>query len=922
MLARMVIFLPSRRAALSLRESFLRVSAGRPLLLPRIEPLGDADEDALLLSPLSSLLPADMPSENFTLKRLFLLARLVQKQKQQTATSGERIDYALKLATPLAELLDELEREEITLNTIDEIVPDTFAAHWQITVEFLKILSRHWPEIAREERLVSTGSYNSQVLKALAQHWQDVPPVAPVIAAGTTGSNPATAALLTAIARLSQGFVVLPGLDTQADETYFEHLEESHPQWGMAQLLKKLDCTRADVQVIGQVATARVTLMSEVMRPAETSDAWQKLKLDKQEALKGIKYIPCDNTQEEAGVIALLLREALETPEKTAALVTHNRALARRVVAIMQRFDVTIDDSAGLPLKETPLATFLRLTLNVMSEAFAAVPLLSLLKHPLTHLGMERIACLEAARELEIISLRGLRTGKGLQGVRRAILKRAAASHEAHMLLDRLDRAYAPLLALKETSLSVLLEAHLACARALGSEEMWSGPEGEAVTQFFNEVREACEADNIIIEEGSYPAVFEELLAGRVYRPEYGMHPRLKILSPMEARMQSFDRIILGGLNEGSWPQQTLSDPWFSRPMRATLGLSAPERRLGLSAHDFFVLACGHEVILTRAGKEDGKPTTPSRWLDRLLMLASELPGQEENWTEWSSALDEPDSVLPVTRPEPRPPLAARPNRISVTQVETWMRDPYAIYASKILGLRALKPLAREPDGSDFGNAVHAALQDFVQAYPSALPADALSILLQYGKNAFAELFEGTGIEILWWPRFKSIAEWIIALEEERRSGLVRVRAEVEGECSLGEFQLHGRADRIEEGKDGRLAIIDYKTGTVPSVKDIEGGLSSQLVLLALIAREDGMAVQGDLTTLEYWQVQGGETAGKIKPIDPAKIAAHIEAAREGLMRLIARFNDASFPYRSIPISSRASRYSDYDHLARVKEWG
>jgi ATP-dependent helicase/nuclease subunit B len=923
LLSRALVLLPSRRGASGLREAFLRVRSGKPLLLPRILPLGDADEDALIMSPLGPL-PEDLPSETFATERLFLLARLVQRHRERVTGKSERMDHALKLASGLATLMDECEREEVPLDGIMGIVPDAFAAHWQATVEFLQILSHHWPEMAKEQGLVSPGAHRSQALEGLTRHWQELPPSFPVIAAGTTGSIPSTARLLAAVLNLPQGYIVLPGLDTHADDIYFEHLDETHPQWGMAHLLRALGCERADVRAIGEPVDTRVRLLSEVMRPADISDAWRNVKRDEVEALGGIRHIACADTQEEAGVIALLLRETLETPAKTAALVTHNRDLARRVAAIMRRFSVTIDDSAGMPLREAPLPVFLSLVLDAASESLAPLPLLGLLKHPFTHAGLERITCLEAARGLELQALRGLRLGGGVAGIRHALMGGRGATDEMIALLDHLDKAFAPLLAClaqKITSLRLLLDTHLACAQVLASDAMWSGPEAEPVMEFIREIRAACARDDLPVEGDAYPSIFAELLAGRVLRPEYGMHPRLKILSPMEARMLSFDRVVLGGLNEGSWPQKPSGDPWFSRPMRAELGLPAPERRIGLAAHDFFMLAAGRKVILTRAGKEGGVPTQASRWLTRLQMLADDLKA-DEHYAQWLAALDKPASVVPVQPPAPTPPLAARPREISVTQVETWMRDPYALYAALVLRLRALDPLGRDPDGSDFGNGVHKALEHFVRAHPGALPPDALDVLLRFGRDAFAGIFEATGVEILWWPRFVRIAEWMVGQEEGRRRSLARVVSEAKGTLRLGDFLLKGRADRIEEGRDGSLAIIDYKTGGLPLIRDIEGGLSSQLVLLALIARDGDIGARGNPIALEYWQLQGVVDAGKIKPIDPAKIDAHIDTAREGLMRLIARYNDPGFPYRSMPILSRASRYSDYNHLARVKEWG
>lgn len=922
-LSRSILLLPSHRSALSMREAFLRVSQGKPLLLPRMFTLGDVEEDALLVSPLAALLPQKLPSESFAYERLFLLARLIQKHREQESGHKERMDHALKLATSLAELMDELEREEITLYHLANIVPDAYAAHWQTTVEFLKILSVHWPQIAQEQELISPGEYQATLLRALAAYWQQSPPNYPIIAAGTTGSIPSTADMLACIAKLPQGFIVLPGLDIQADDTYFDALDESHPQWGMNALLKRCGVLREDVQIMGLPANERVHLLSEVMRPAEISDAWGKLTFDKTKALQGMEGVNCANLHEEAMTIALMLREVVEKPEKTAALVTHNRALARRVASLMPRYGIEIDDSAGLPLKETPLLVFMRLCLDAAAESLAPLSLLSLLKHPLAHAQMERIHCLEAARELEKHALRGLRKSGGIEILRQSLLTRGVVSQHVYLLLDTLENVFQPLLVLfaqKETSLLTLLDAHITCAEALGHEDMWDTEAGEAFLEFVSELRSASHTATLHIEPESYPGIFEELLYGKVLRPRYGKHPRLKILSPIEARMQSFDRVILGGLNEGSWPPKSENDPWFSRPMRSALGLPSPERKTGLAAHDFFMLASGTHVILTRSAKEDGVPTQPSRWLVKLDMLSGGIP-ENTRYLDWARQMDLTGVAVPVLRPEAKPPLAARPKKMSVTKIETWLRDPYAIYASEILGLRALEELGRAPDASDFGNAVHKALEDFVAEIPDTLPANALSLLLQHGKNAFEQLFSATNMGLLWWPRFDRIAHWIIEQEDQRRLALTRVTTEIKGEVRYGDFLLHGRADRIEEKADGSIAIIDYKTGSLPKPKDIDNGLSNQLVLLALIALE-GKGFHGHASALEYWQLQGGEEAGEIKPISPAKRDTLLAQAKEGLLQLIARYNNPDFPYRSTLVPLRGRRYTDYDHLARVKEWG
>ena len=898
-LSRVLMLLPSRRACIALRDAFLRASDGKPLLLPRMQPIGDVDENMLLAyNPNISAIPAD----NFEFRRLFILARLIEKK------NGWRMDHALKLAAELARLLDELEREQVDIKALAGLVPEDFSEHWQVTVEFLKIISEHWPEIVREQGITSPVSYRNQTLAVLSEHWKKCPPEHPVIVAGTTGSIPASAELIVTVSKLPQGMVVLPGFDTEAGKDYLEHLDETHAQWGMNRLVTRLQCDVADIKNIGSsYKNERVKLLSEIMRPAELSESWQSLEIDARKAFAGMKRVVCGNIQEEATAVALLLRETLEYPGKSAALVTHDRALARQVCAVMERFGVTIDDTAGKPLMQTPLATFLRLIAETAVGDMNAIVLLALLKHPLTHAGMERAECLEIAREYE-------------KSVLRSSKAHAMQSSGVKKLRQGVETIFLPFIeALAHSSLAEMVKAHMQCAEKLAGGGLWDGPEAEAVSEFLAEFQDTSRLCDVQTPGRNYPEIFETLLSGKMFRPEYGGHPRLKILSPIEARMQSFDRIILGGLNEGSWPQDNAADPWLNRPMRANVGLPSPERAIGLAAHDFFTLASAPEVYLTRAEKVDGTPATPSRWLVKMDALLAKFSAaalvEDDVWRTMAVQLDSPAVIQPISRPEPAPPLDARPKSLSVTQVDTLVRNPYVTYVEHVLRMRPLKPIMREPDSSDFGTAVHKTVEDFVKEYPAALPGDVYERLLQYGRLALQPFMANERVRTLWWPRFERIARFIVRCEEERRQSIKRVVAEEKVSRIVDGFTITGRADRVEERKDGSTAIIDYKTGKAPSDTHIKRGLASQLTLLAFIMETQ---VEGKITSLEYWQLRGAEEGGEIKAVD----ITHIKAAEAMLKELIAQYANPDFPYLWRQLPEFLNQYDDYEHFARVKEWG
>ncbi|MCC7016426.1 MAG: double-strand break repair protein AddB [Rhodospirillales bacterium] len=944
------VFLPTRRGARALAEAFLRRTSGRPTVLPSIRTLGDADEDELIFAAEDEAadgLGADLPPAIGELRRLMLLARLVRADPTRHAAA----DQAAGLARELARLLDHAETERLDFADLKKLAPEEFAVHWQKTLEFLRIVTEAWPAALAEEGRLGPADRRNRLLAARAQLWRAAPPSGLVAAAGPTGSVPATADLLETILALPRGFLVLPGLDRELDDAAWNALEPSHPQFGMARLLKRLGIERAEVRDwdapgLERPAPHRARLAAEALRPAASGPPVRPVHA---QALDGVTRVDCPTPHEEAGVVSLVMREALEKPGRTCALVTPDRALARRVAAELGRFGIEVDDSAGVPLDQTPPGIFLRLLVRAASESFAPVPLLALLKHPLAACGFSPAEFRARVRAFERAALRGPRPAPGLAGLAAAAAGKKTRERETVAAFADATRAFAELVRAPSVALKDLVASHVAAAEALavapqgahsrdrgtdGATRLWAGAAGAAAADFAAELLEAADALGAI-EGPAYPALLESLMAGRVVRPLYGLHPRVHIWGPLEARLQHADILILGGLNEGTWPPEAAASPWMSRPMMTEFGLPSPERRVGLSAHDFVQAFAAPRVVLTRAERIEGTPTVPSRWLQRIANL---VKGTEcdaaftdpRDWTRWQAELDKPAALIRAPRPEPRPPIAARPRELSVTRIETWMRDPYAIYAEHILGLKALDSLDAEPDAADYGTFIHTALERFVGHHPlpAPLPADAETRLLAFGREALAAALDRPGIRAFWWPRFERIARWFVAAEAARRAGgaLAASATEAKGKIAIpgpaGPFRLTAKADRIDRDAAGRLVILDYKTGAPPTKDEVAAGFAPQLPLEAMIAEAGGFAgvAAGAVAKLEYWRLKGGDPVGEIRtlPLDPAQLIAE---AREGLSRLVAAFDDPATPYEARPRPDKAPRFSDYEHLARIKDW-
>ncbi|MDF2763654.1 MAG: putative double-strand break repair protein AddB-like [Rhodospirillales bacterium] len=950
-LARMQVLLPTRRAVRSLTEAFLRASDGRPLLLPRMRPLGDLDAEELVMSAPEEAADAfegAVPPAIPAMRRQVLLARAVLKGPNAPA----RFDQALALGRELGRFLDQVQTDGLSLAALEDLVPADYAAHWQETLEFLKILGEVWPKIRAIEGGLDPAERRLKLIAAQAARWRAEPPNHPVIAAGSTGSLAPVAELLSVVARLPQGRVVLPGLDRSSDPGVWAAVEADpgHPQHGLARLLKRLELTPGAVPDwplrSGRGAgRERHALVLAALRPAPVADlAGYKgpTPLELALALSGLRRLDCKTPEIEARAIALLMREALEEPGKTAALITPDRGLARRVAAELKRWGVAVDDSAGVPLLQTPPGLFLRLVAEAVVEGFAPVPLLALLKHPLAALGLERGRCRSLVRAFERRVLRGPRPAPGL-GCLAAAAKGVDNNPGPAELMAALEPLLSPLEAAfrdSKASFGELLKLHVETAerlaatdRARGPDRLWAEEAGEALASAMHDIAEAAR-DLDEVAPAEYPAMLEALLQGIAVRPRYGRHPRLFIWGPLEARLQRTDLAILGGLNEGTWPAEPEPDPWMSRPMRAKFGLPPLERRIGLAAHDFVQGAMAPEVVLTRSVRVEGTPTVPARWLLRLdaLLAAIGHPGglaRPSGIAGWGADLDKPARFTPVPPPQPRPPVDMRPRKLSVTQIGAWMADPYAIYARHVLRLKKLDPIDAEIGPADRGNLVHRILDRFVALHPDALPQDAEARLLALADEIFKEASAGRpAVWAYWRPRLERIARWFLEQERERRQEARPLRTEVAGAMTIPaaykDFVLTAKADRIDRLADGRLAIIDYKTGGVPFKKDVAQGIQPQLPLEAAIAQAGGFegVAAAEVGELAYWRITGAREPGKVCEIAAGADAARLAAeAVEGLTQLIATFDDPATPFEPMPWPERIPRFSDYRHLARIAEW-
>ncbi|KQS67133.1 double-strand break repair protein AddB [Methylobacterium sp. Leaf361] len=1006
-LASVTIYLPTRRAARALgailAERLGRDAPGQATLLPRMVPLGEADEAELdlaaepLLEENADPLSIPMPP----LERRLILARLVQAWARTVDRTLLPLDAevpflvpsspadAVGLAGDLERLMDALTVEGLPWSEIGAAVDAEYSRYFGLTLDFVKIAAENWPKLLAERGLADPVARARGLVLAEERRLSRGATPDPVIVAGSLGSVPATARLIAAVAKLPHGAVVLPGLDLDLDgagwdgidtgEGFSRVIAHGHPQAVLHRLLgpENLNLDRAEVVALGEPdpgQAARAALLSQALRPADTTDAWAALDPAERDTvarlgLEGLALAEAADEREEALVAALALRETLQTPGATAALITPDRGLAGRVAVELLRWGIVAEDSAGLSLAVSPAGRLARLAAELAADLARdqadAIParLIALLSHPMVHLGLPRPDVVRGAAALEIGLLRGPVPAPGFDGLRKALAAERAGPPEhrprakrrlkdvdwelAANLLDRLDLVFRDFPGpdgAGECDLVTTAAGHSeACDRLIAGPE--EGPPVE--TDGSLSCLDALFDDLEMAEPGLMPGRFDDYATfftslareRKVACSGEAPHPRLRILGLLEARLLSVDRVVLGGLDEGVWPVRTLTDSFLNRPMRERVGLNPPERRIGQMAHDFVQALGCRDAVITRALKREGAPTVPSRLIQRLRALSGDARWDAvlhagRRLAGLAARLDTAPAEPRLKRPAPKPDPALFPRSLSVTEIETLVRDPYSIFARHVLGLDPLDPLAAAPGVATRGSLVHDVFAEFASRHPKDLPPDSAERLLNFAVNAFGDIeAEYPNLYAEWWPRYERMASAYLDWEARRRPGLTRVYPEVSGRWAIPmgreTFTLRARADRIELRPDGTACIVDYKTGTPPSGKMIFSGFSPQLTLEAAMLMHGAFAELPAVKTtpdLLYVHASGGRKPFVPIPVKPPRgeergVEAIVAEHAARLRGLVARFMTGEAAYTARPYPQYASRYGAYDHLARVLEW-
>lgn len=924
-LSELVFLLPNRRACQSLTSAFVRQKGKIPTILPRIVPIADVEEDEVFLSGSTEVLSSLSPVIS-KMERTLLLTCLIMQKPAEYGVKQISLAQSYSLAENLSELIDLAYNENLDFSQIKNIVPTEFAEHWQETLKLLDVIIQYWPQILQERGVVDSIDRRNKLLQAEINLWKKELKDQKIIIAGTTAAFPILKELVKTVINMPNGEVYLYGVDKYLEDSTWNKIDENHPQYEIKELLDYLQINRNLISDINnQKITPREQFVSEIMRPAETSSLWRQLLINpiSDDALKNIHFVNCDDIRQEAQAIALIIRHNLEVPEKTTALVTSDRNLSRRVIAELKKWEIIADDSAGQPLSLTPIGIYLRLIINVLIENFSQKSILTLLKHPFTSCSMERSEYKKLIYNIEVLWR-----------------KEISLSEEQQKFLDSFYSTFKSLIDLYQTpkiSLKSIFIEHIKVAETLantpnksGEKIIWRKEAGKIAGKFVSEFLANCEIMNNI-SPNDYLPFLEKMLIEQNVRTNYGMHPRVKILGPIEARLAHYDTIIIGEVNEGTWPKIPNADLWMSRPMKKQFGFPLPERSIGVMASDFAHLLHSPEVFLTRADRIDGTPTNKSRWWLRFETVLSANYNENKEcyahlydtrYSFWAKNLERATQIKKITPPCPTPDVSMRPRKLSASNFEKLMRDPYTIFAKYILKLYPLEELDKNLESRDFGNLFHKIIEDFNNKHKEGYPENAKDEILKLGENLFFAKKISPEIRAFWWSKFVKMVDWIVKTETTYRQDIKIIHNEIEGNIKFiapaGEFMITAKADRVDETIDGKVNIIDYKTGNTRSKSEIITGMAPQLSIEGLIAQNGGFSdVKGmPIKSLRNWKLGTKEVL-----LNEQESQKSMEVIKERIQSLISLFDFKSTAYLAKPNPSEAPEYSDYDHLSRYLEW-
>lgn len=952
--AQIKVFLPSHKDAHALKESFLRLNYGKILFLPKILLL----DDNILPYATSDL---KRPISNHV--RKLVLARLVLEIQEMTYSK------ALSFASTLIELVDSLQSEYVDFNKLNDVDVDCHHENWQKNLSIASKIIQSWSEYILKYEYIDPIIYRNKIFETLTNFWQENPPNNPIIIAGITNYTTALANFVKLVGQLPNGSIILGGLSSDVN---LSDIKSDHPQYALHRLVDYCGQSVNNIKnwhsteiFLSSNNVQRNKLCTEIMRSSETAEAWFNIaeRLCEDEILiatENLKVINAPNDRKEASAIALIIREAIENPHQTIALITTNRNLVQRVKAILSKWDIKPTESAGTLLSDLSKGIYLRLLCDALECNFAPIPLLALLKHSLSLGGLSKGLFKNKVHSFERYLLRGQVIKNGLESYKYALnnmikqsidntdntSKQIELYNQNLLFINFLEDLFKPIQNLPNNVnmadfIAVYKELIIRLTNSEATEStFFTDDVGQEIDDLFSSFSDNSDLIGILPKNEIYNHIKDLCTKKSIYSRQDNNNKNVMIWETDEARFKQADIVIVASLTEGNWPPNPNTNIWLSRSMQKQLGLTPPEKHIGLSSYNFVQAICGQKVYLTYSSESNGSPNIPSRWLIRLENLLKGYSNNQEIFTKlydtpylaWVDMLDDFNVIpKPAKRPCPTPPLEARPKIISVTDAEKWIRDPYFIYSKHILKLKKLHQINANLDSAERGTIIHKLIENFTIATKSGFMGKPHDIMHKLVDDIIKTLQDKPILAVFLGNKLRSIATQFVDFEIERRKTLKPLMYEQKGTLSFatsqGNFTLSAKCDRIDLDKNGNTILVDYKTSSssAHSYEQIKAGFAPQLPLQAMMIKQGGFGTHYQVVGAEYIIISNSIDIKAMKPkkndTDEPLFSELIDNIFNQFKDWVEKYNNINTAYTSRRLPQFLKYEGDYDLLARVKEW-
>ena len=940
LLSNITVLLPSRRSCNELKRLFLENANNQAIILPNIRAIGDIDYDDILLKQLTLNDIIDNKSLCDNTSRIKYKILLIKELLKWIRTNNNElfdstnIEQVSDLALELEKFLNEVNRNNLDLTKLENIVDNNeYSEHWQRILNFLEVFSKKWNKFIKDNNIISIVDFKTKMIELNAKYFEKNKPLNPIIIANVVGNTVNTCNFIKNIIQYDNCYFIFKGLDKNLTDEEWKKINVFHPQYSFKKLLENcISVDRRDIKDLKFKENILInknieTILTYSMLPYSETYKWQEKLNIKSDDFSNISKIECKNIFDELSIISLITKYHYELNNGSTAIITSNDVFASQLEIELKNYGLSVNNVFGNKISKTEIVKFLFLILDVIKNNYETISLLSLLKHNFTLFGYDKRELNDLIFILEENILRG--TGKLDKN---SIIQKIKLSKDEKLetflntIIKTLDE-----LKFKNVNFSDIVKTHLKIAEQISfngiinnSNNFWNNEiNGNELLNFFNELISESEEYGVVDSCDEYSCLLNYLIAENSYSDKYYIHPMINIISPQEAKLINYDLVIISNLNDGEFPLFISTDPWMSKSMRKAFGLPDKEELIGNSAYDFTQLLTNKKVILTRSLKEDGVPTTESKYLLRLetFLSCQNLSIKAENiWQNVLETINKVEKTASIKRPLPTPPLNKRPRELYATGIEKLINNPYDIYAEKILQLKAKEDFYENKAFLFFGSAVHEAIELYTKNYIKDDKEKLCEKLTKYGQQTFNKYFTDDANKELFFIRFLNIVKWFVNEDENIRLNGYKVYSEETKHKYFKDidFTLSAKIDRIDENEYNSIDISDYKTGSnIPNNTNILNGKKPQLTIEAIILSDINK-----IDKIAYWSVKG-KNNDYIKNID-VDIKKLVEKGENGIKKLIAHFNiyENCYIATTYDLNNQNSYQSDYKHLSRVDEWG